>query len=115
MTAMPAAQAMTAREFLELGEDPFGRRALLVEGELVLNEADLAHQRVVARLFVALTKWVEAGPGRGEVALPLDVLIDDRNVYAPDVHWYSKADLPAGDVLESPLLPGFALALDGLF
>ena len=38
MDAVTATVQMTAREFLALPEDPYGRRAQLVEGELVMNE-----------------------------------------------------------------------------
>ena len=88
--------------------------------------------------------------------MPLDVTIDERNVYAPDVLWYAEGRIPhlradrpypvpdlaveirspttwrhdigakiatfdialeiaRGETLTSPLLPGFELALDGLF
>lgn len=105
-----------------------------------------------------LRRWAEAQPGRGLVCLPLDVGLDEENVYAPDVlryrpgrapglhdpppyplpdlaveirslsTWrydvgakksaYERHGLPElarGDTLTSPLLPGFALALDELF
>jgi len=104
MTAMPAAQTMTAQEFLDLPEDPYGRRSWLVEGELVLNQPTPRHQRAALDLAFALKEWIRAGPGRGEVSLPLDLLIDDRNVYAADVLWYSEGRGPGrADVSPSPV------------
>jgi len=94
MTAMPVAQRMTADEFLDATFDD-GRRRQLVDGEVVLNQPKLPHQRVVVGLLVALNDWVRAKPGRGEVILPLDVRNDDSNVYGP--------------------LPGFELPLRLLF
>ena len=142
---------------------------------------------MVLEIAVALRTWATDAPGRGEVSMPLDVAIDERNVYAPDVLWYSEGRVPRctrtgrtrcptsrsrsahhrhgattsaprrpatsargsaelwlvdtradvvlafrrsapaagtfdvalelgrGESLTSPLLPGFALALDGLF
>jgi Uma2 family endonuclease len=95
MTAMPATQTMTAAEFLAVPEDPFGRRWILVEGELILNQPTLDHQVLAVRLAHELMTWIEAGPDRGLVSNPLDVMLDDRNVYAPDVIWYSKERAPA--------------------
>jgi Uma2 family endonuclease len=93
MTAMPAAQTMTAQEFLGL---PAERRGLwnLVDGELIVTVPELPHQRIVLELAYALTGWSRAGSGRGEVSLPLDVLIDERNVYEPDVLWYAEGRIP---------------------
>ena len=88
MTAMPAAQAMTAEEFLALDIHP-GLPWNLVDGELVVNSPDPPHQRIVVRFVVAFSNWIQAGSERGEVFVPLDIGIDDRNVYRPDVIWYA--------------------------
>src|SRR4051794_23839534 len=45
-------------------------------------------------IFAALRGWARAAPGRGWVALPLDVAIDERSVYKPDVAWYCDARAP---------------------
>jgi len=94
MTTMPTAEPMTAQEFLALPEAQHGRPWNLVAGELVVNEPTLEHQAVAQRLSFALARWIEAGAGRGLAIRPLDVLIDDRNVYAPDVLWYSEPRRP---------------------
>jgi Uma2 family endonuclease len=96
MTAMPAAQTLTADEFLELplDMDEYGWAPCLVEGELVVNQPLVDHQELLQRLTFALATWVEAGAGRGFVVGPLDVLIDDRNVYAADLLWYAEGRRP---------------------
>lgn len=96
MTAMPAARTMTAREFLELPPPERGRPWNLVEGELVVNQPTPLHQRAALELAFALKGWADARPGRGQVCLPIDVLLDERNVYAPDVLWYAEGRAPAG-------------------
>jgi Uma2 family endonuclease len=96
MPAMPAAQTMTAREFLDLPPPEHGRPWNLVDGELVVNEPTVLHQQVVLGLVLALTSWARARPGRGQVCLPIDVLLDERNVYAPDVLWYAEGRAPGG-------------------
>lgn len=101
MTAMPVAQTMTAEEFLALEIEP-SRVWNLVDGELVVNEPDPPHQRIVVGLVVALGKWIEADAGRGELFVPLDVLIDERNVYKPDLLWYAEGHPPTTRPFEPP-------------
>lgn len=36
-------------------------------------------------LFDLLTLWTEQASGRGEATLPVDVELDDANIYAPEV------------------------------
>jgi Uma2 family endonuclease len=184
MEAMQVAQRMTAEEYLAW-DGPRGTN--LVEGEIVMPQPRPLHQEVLRRALRALDAWSEDGPGRGRVSLPLDVALDDANVYGPDVLWYRTGrepplhdpppyplpdlavevrspstwrydvgakktnyerhglpelwlvdtaadevlvfrrsaaaaqafdvavELGRGDTLTSPLLPGFALALDALF
>ncbi len=95
MDAVTATVQMTAREFLALPEDPDGRRAQLIDGELVMNEPNRMHNGSQGAAYFALRQWAEAEPGRGWVALPLDIQIDDRNVHAPDVAWYRHGREPA--------------------
>jgi Uma2 family endonuclease len=96
MTAMPAAQTMTAEEFLALplDADEYGWAPCLVEGELVVTQPTLRHQRAVGRLFRDLADWADAGPRRGEAILPLAVVLDNLNVYAPDLVWYAEHHSP---------------------
>ena len=94
MTAMPVAHPMTAEEFLARPLTPRFRREELVAGELVMHEPLPLHQIVTRDLLVALTVWTRGGPGRGFAILPLDVRMDDRNVYAPDVLWYAEGHAP---------------------
>jgi Uma2 family endonuclease len=85
-------QRMTADEYLAVPYD--GRRTMLVEGEVVLNQPGLSHQFVLADLFVALHAWATASPGRGRFTWPIDVRIDDRNVFGPDLLWYAEGRVP---------------------
>jgi Uma2 family endonuclease len=109
MTAMPATQTMTAEEFLALPEDPFGQRSILVEGELVLNQPTWPHQRAAGELFFALTTWSRAAAGRGEAILPIDVQLDERNVYAPDILWYRDGRAPTRDARAPYPMPALAI------
>lgn len=104
MTAVPVADSMTAEDFLALPEPPGVQRRELVEGELVVNEPRPLHQGVLKDLVFALEAWIRAHPTLGEVTLPLDVRLDERNVYAPDVLFYSGDRGPGrSEAVPSPL------------
>ena len=109
MTAMPAAQTMTANEFLELPVAEHGRPWNLVEGELVVTQATFRHQAISVRVVVAIANWIEAGEGRGAVSIPIDVLLDERNVYAPDVLWYSEPRIPSAPDVRPQAVPDLAV------
>jgi Uma2 family endonuclease len=62
---------------------PEGFPAQLVEGELVRGPAaDYGHQRIVSRIHLRLADLV--GPDR-VVESPIDVVLDNHNVYQPDL------------------------------
>jgi Uma2 family endonuclease len=104
---MPVAQYMTADEYLATEFDE--RRRQLIDGEVVLNQTKMPHQRVVVRLLVALSDWTRAESGRGEAILPLDVRIDDLNVYGPDLLWYAHGHGPTRSVAPSYPVPDLAV------
>ncbi len=108
MTIMPAAQTMTADEFIALPVPDHGRPWNLVEGEVVVNEPTHLHMATLFDLAFALRRWTEAERGRGDVCLPIDVKLDDRNVYAPDVLWYAEARVLARDAQTPAPMPDIA-------
>ncbi|MGI8593529.1 MAG: Uma2 family endonuclease [Solirubrobacteraceae bacterium] len=106
---MQVAERMMANEFL-LIEDP--RHLQLIEGEVVVTEAEWLHQRVSGDLYFALRLWTDAEPDRGEVALPIDVKLDERNVYAPDLSWYAEGHVPPGHAPKRPYeVPDLAIEI----
>lgn len=92
MTAMATRALMTVDEYFGGPED--GPRTQLIEGELVLVDPTWLHQLVCVDLTFALKTWIVAEPGRGEVSMPIDVKLDERNVYNPDVLWYAAERAP---------------------
>lgn len=94
MNSMPAAQLITAEDYLAM-DDIIGRRTDLVNGEIVMAEPTYRHQLVSTRIVEALLTWAGGAPERGQPIMPLDVRLDEHNVYAPDVLWYSQARRPA--------------------
>lgn len=80
---------MTADEFFALPEElPHPQ---LIDGELVLNRPAYAHQRIVVELIGLFRLYAEAHPGVGELGIEISTLIDEHNVYVPDLWW-----VPAG-------------------
>jgi Uma2 family endonuclease len=110
MTKMQVTQRITAAEYLEHYEEDH-RRTELVDGLIIMHEARLPHALLSMRLLLALTDWTRAQAGRGMVVVPIDVLLDDRNVYAPDVLWYSEHRMPATDDPWPYPLPDLAIEI----
>ncbi len=109
MNAMQIAQRITADEYLAYeGEE---RRTWLVDGQIVMSQPGLPHQMLHGRLFRALDQWVGAGEARGLVVLPLDVQLDEHNVYAPDLLWYQGSRVPAIDAPAPYPLPDVAVEI----
>lgn len=83
---------MTANEYFAVSV--VGDRMQLVEGELVLNQPGVPHGLAQGRLLTALTNWVNGEPSRGLALPPVDVVVDDYNVFGPDLVWLSEARVP---------------------
>ena len=107
MNAMQVAQRMTADEYLAVPYD--GIRTMLVDGEVVVNQPGLAHQALLRDLFRALDMWTFAAAGRGEAMWPLDVKLDERNVFGPDFLWYAAGRVPGRHVPRPYPLPDLAV------
>jgi Uma2 family endonuclease len=111
MTAMTAAQRMTAKEFIAAPEPDHGRPWNLVGGEVIVNDPTILHGRAQKRLLVSLESWAGAGEGRGSVEWPADVGVDERNVFVPDLLWYAEGRAP-GDAAQPPYpMPDLAVEI----
>jgi Uma2 family endonuclease len=64
----------------------------LIDGVIVLSQPKFRHQRAVGIIHAALFTWVRSADGGGLVSLPVDVVVDRYNVYAPDVLWIRDTD-----------------------
>ena len=110
MTVVPVAERMTAEQYLALGEPPQGRpRTELIGGEVVVSEPRPLHAYVRDDLAGALRDWARAAHGRGRVTSPLDVRLDDDNVFAPDVLWYAEGRAPTRHATPPSPMPDLAV------
>lgn len=79
---------MTADEFLALPPD--NSKAQLIDGEIVVTDVRLRHNRIVLYLAHTFASWIDERPGAGEAGIGCNWRIDDRNVFIPDV-WFMAA------------------------
>jgi Uma2 family endonuclease len=93
MCSMTTTTRITAPEYVALPNDEHWRE--LIDGVVVVNEPSFRHGIVLSRVLTALQTWIDAKPGRGFAAPPVDVDIDEHNVFAPDISWV--ADLRSAD------------------
>ncbi|MEA2157550.1 MAG: hypothetical protein QOE11_3690 [Solirubrobacteraceae bacterium] len=109
MSSMQVTERITADEYLALHHEHL--RTWLVDGAIVVNEPRLTHQLLHGRLFRALDRWVQGAGGRGLVVSPIDVRLDDHNVYAPDLLWYRESRIPAHAAPPPYPLPDLAIEI----
>lgn len=108
MRSMQVTDRITADVYLAFEGE---RRTWLVDGEIVVNQPRIKHQALHGRLFRALDGWILAGGPRGLVTSPLDVQLDEYNVYAPDLLWYQADRAPAIDDDPPYPLPDLAIEI----
>jgi Uma2 family endonuclease len=76
--------ALTYRDYATLPDD--GRRYEIHDGELSVTAAPTPqHQMISGRLFLAVTRWLEANPGGELLYAPLDVILADTSIVQPDI------------------------------
>src|SRR5690242_64027 len=84
---------MTARQFLELGEDPPGVRLELVNGEIAVSPSPMpAHGYCVFRLAMILGRHIDKKK-LGRLYPDIDTIFGEYDVRRPDLLFFSKARL----------------------
>jgi Uma2 family endonuclease len=100
---MPALAKKTVHDYLKL---PEGSPYQLIQGELVMSPApSIFHQKISKRIFQILYKNIE-NDQKGEVFYsPVDVYLDEENVFQPDlviVLKDSKAKIEEKGIIGAP-------------
>jgi Uma2 family endonuclease len=106
--ALATAKRMTADEFYALPEQ---RHRELIDGEVVVNEPSVRHQRIAGRLFARLAVFAEEHPGIGEAGLAVDTPVDEHNVFGPDLWWTTPERTPEWDDSGLAGVPDLAIEL----
>jgi Uma2 family endonuclease len=86
------ATRMTVEEYHAVSVE--GDRKQLVDGAIVVSEPKLAHGVLQIRLGSAIQAWIEAGEGRGIASMPTDVMLDEHNLFGPDLIWIAEEHRP---------------------
>jgi Uma2 family endonuclease len=86
------ATRMTAEEYFAVTVE--GDHKQLVDGAIVVAERMPIHSVLQGRLHFALALWVDASETCGLVLLPTDVMLDEFNVYGPDLIWIAERHRP---------------------
>lgn len=82
---------MTARQFLQLGEDPPGLRLELVDGEVAVSPSPIPdHSRVIMSLARILGNHVEEND-LGELLADVDTIFGEHDVRRPDILFFAKS------------------------
>lgn len=108
MRSMQVTDRITADRYLALDLEP-GHE--LIDGQIVMSQARLPHARLAMRLIRALDDWIRAAPRPGFLTIPIDVKLDELNVYAPDLLWYREERTPAPDAPWPYPLPDLAVEI----
>jgi Uma2 family endonuclease len=98
---------LTAQEYFALPPDD--RFTQLIGGEIVVNQPAMRHQDIALEMAFRLREWTKGAPGRGHACMPVDVVLDERNVFAPDVWWVAEQRRPARDALRLEGPPDLAV------
>jgi Uma2 family endonuclease len=84
---------MTARQFLQLGEDPPGVRLELVNGEIAVSPSPIPdHSYVVGTLYSILRAHIDRS-GAGQLFMDVDTIFGAFDVRRPDILYFSKSRL----------------------
>jgi Uma2 family endonuclease len=84
---------MTARQFLELGEDPAGVRLELVNGEIAVSPSPIPNHSYVESMLKHLLLAHILAHDLGRLYGDVDTLFGPHDVRRPDIIFFSKARL----------------------
>jgi len=81
---------MTAKQFLQLGEDPPGVRLELVDGEVAVSPSPIPkHSYAAMKLATLLDNYIEA-QDLGQLYGDVDTIFGEHDVRRPDLLFFSK-------------------------
>ena len=83
---------MTARQFLEMGQDPAGIRLELVDGEIAMSPSpEPKHSSVITRLCHILLNYIDT-EDLGQLFTDVDTVFGEHDVRRPDLIFLARND-----------------------
>lgn len=106
-TEPPRIQMWTDHQFLDWLEP--GLHADLIDGEKFMHSpVNLNHARLVNSVHYLLRRWLENSEGGGEIFQEVvAVRLSQRNVFLPDLSWFSPEQLPRFAATHAPFAPAW--------
>ncbi len=90
MAAVPQPLQLTVADYRELGEGP--PHYQLIEGEILMSPSpNRYHQDIALNLGFILKRYLAEHPIGVVYLAPMDVYLDELNVYQPDILFVSEA------------------------
>ncbi|HET6954868.1 MAG TPA: Uma2 family endonuclease [Acidimicrobiales bacterium] len=80
---------ITVADYFDVAAD-VPEHTQLIDGVIVRSQPTWRHQRATGLIYARLLAWTESAAGFGVAGLPIDVILDDHDVYAPDVWWIAE-------------------------
>jgi len=95
---------MTARQFLELGEDPVGVRLELVDGEVAVSPSATPNHSYTEKILSAILVTHVRSKNLGRLYGDVDTLLGRYDVRRPDLIYFSRKrlDLVGEKAMEGP-------------
>jgi Uma2 family endonuclease len=84
--AMIQDRPITVQDYFDVAAD-VPESTQLIDGVIVPSQPKWRHQRVLLHVATVLVAWTDSENGFGVAGIPIDVILDDLNVFAPDVWW----------------------------
>lgn len=82
---------LTAEDYFDVAAD-VPERTELIDGVIVPSQPKWRHQRTAQDIVFALMAWARSDQGYGVAGIPIDHVLDDYNVYAPDAWWIADEE-----------------------
>ena len=82
---------MTARQFLQLGEDPPGVRLELVDGEIIVSPSPIPRHSFAIVALGAILKAHVDDFDLGELLMDVDTIFGEHDVRRPDLLFFRKS------------------------
>jgi Uma2 family endonuclease len=86
----------------------------LIDGNPIVDDTTDARQAIAMRILDALKKWARAVPRRGEALAYMNAVLDERNIFQPDISYLREDRVPVEDINHIDGPPDLAVEIRSL-